>query len=98
MAHVFGVRQFGSFALYGLYLIIHYYGSEWINFVLKWYFVATGVGSSWAVSVTRSSLIWCLLVEFQTLRSLVHFMVGKTRWQSFKRYSLRFSKDKSNGR
>ena len=47
----FDSRQFGSFALYGLYMIIKYYGSGWINFVLKWYFVATGVGSVWVVSV-----------------------------------------------
>jgi hypothetical protein len=32
-------------------LTIKYYGSEWINLVLKWYFVTTGVGSVWAVSV-----------------------------------------------
>ena len=41
-------------------MIIKYYGSEWINLGLKWYFVATGVGSIWAVSVisNRSCAIW----------------------------------------
>lgn len=105
MAHVFGFRQFGSFALYGLYLVIHYYGSEWINFVLKWYFVATGVGSAWAVSVSHPSVVWCsrrstiiFTTELQTLRSLVRFTVGKARWQSFERYSLKYTKGKSEGR
>lgn len=43
--------------MYGLYLIIQYYGSEWINLVLKWYFVTTGVGSVWVVSVICASVV-----------------------------------------
>lgn len=42
--------QFGSVALYGMYTIIKYFGSEWINFCLRWYFVVAGVGSVWNVS------------------------------------------------
>jgi hypothetical protein len=103
----FDSRQFGSFALYGLYMIIKYYGSEWINFVLKWYFVTAGVGSFWAVSIvfSRSFATWysssrgsTFAVEYQTLRSLVRFMVGKVRWQSLERHSLRYTKGKSKGR
>jgi len=48
-------------------MIIKYYGSEWINLVLKWYFVVTGVGSVWAVSVVfdHSSAAWVFkLVRF----------------------------------
>jgi len=37
-------------------------------------------------------------VEYQTLRSLVRFTVGKARWQSFERYSLTYTKGKSKGR
>jgi hypothetical protein len=102
----FNPQQFGSFALYGLYLIIKYYGSEWINLVLKWYFSATGVGSVWAVSgiYNHSFAVWysrshapTFTTELQTLRSLVRFAVGKTRWRSFERYSLRYIKGKSKG-
>jgi minor histocompatibility antigen H13 len=38
---------FGSVALYGLYRLIKIFGSEWINFILRWYFVLAGVGSVW---------------------------------------------------
>ena len=98
----FEFRQFGSFALYGLYMIIKHYGSEWINFVLKWYFVATGVGSVWAVSIIfyHSSAVQCsssCTMGYQTLRSLVRFAVGVTRWRSFERHSLRYTKGKSKG-
>ena len=55
-------RQVGSFTLYGLYLVIKYYGSEWINIVLKWYFVTTGVGSVWSVSVTSATPRPCRLM------------------------------------
>ena len=89
-------------------MIIKYYGSGWVNLVLKWYFVATGVGSVWAVSVisNRSFAIWYSIklvrptftMEYQTLRSLVRFAVGKTCWQSFEKYSLRYTKGKSKGR
>ena len=37
-------------------------------------------------------------VEYQALRSLVRFTVGKTYWQSFERYSLTYTKGKSKGR
>lgn len=69
---------FGSVSLYGLYLIIKYYGSDWINSVLKWYFVATGVGSVWS-----------------TFRSLVRFMVGAERWESFRKRTFKYTKGNS---
>lgn len=44
-------------------MIIKYYGSEWINLVLKWYFVTTGVGSVWAVSVVSSRFFAICVLE-----------------------------------
>ena len=99
-------RQLGSVVLYGLYLIIKYYGSEWINFALRWYFVASGVGSVWSVSAISDpwsrGLVFARVFsmftgEFQTLRSLVRFVVGGKRWRSYEKYSLRYSKGRSKG-
>ncbi|KLO18374.1 hypothetical protein SCHPADRAFT_866725 [Schizopora paradoxa] len=46
----------GSAMLLGLYLIVVYLGSEWINFFLTWYFAVFGVGSVWkcAISISRT--------------------------------------------
>ncbi|KAI0695522.1 signal peptide peptidase-domain-containing protein [Cytidiella melzeri] len=35
----------GSVVLFGLYLIVKYFGKEWINWLLQWYFTVAGVGS-----------------------------------------------------
>ncbi|KAI0745709.1 signal peptide peptidase-domain-containing protein [Earliella scabrosa] len=35
----------GSAVLLGLYLIVKYYGKEWITWLLQWYFTIAGVGS-----------------------------------------------------
>ncbi|KAI0341989.1 hypothetical protein BDW22DRAFT_1358101 [Trametopsis cervina] len=35
----------GSVLLLGLYLIVKYFGKEWINWLLQWYFTIAGVGS-----------------------------------------------------
>ncbi|EGO00270.1 hypothetical protein SERLA73DRAFT_180769 [Serpula lacrymans var. lacrymans S7.3] len=45
----------GSIALLGMYLIVKYFGKEWINWFLGWYFSVAGVGSVWKslVSFTR---------------------------------------------
>ncbi|RDB16955.1 Minor histocompatibility antigen H13 [Hypsizygus marmoreus] len=45
----------GSVALVGLYAIVHYFGKEWINWALGWYFSIAGVGSVWksSISLTR---------------------------------------------
>jgi len=37
----------GSMALLGLYTAVKYFGKEWINWLLGWYFSVTGVGSVW---------------------------------------------------
>ncbi|KAF8844712.1 hypothetical protein BDN67DRAFT_673149 [Paxillus ammoniavirescens] len=37
----------GSAALFGLYTIVQYFGKEWINWLLGWYFSIAGVGSVW---------------------------------------------------
>jgi len=39
----------GSAALLGLYTIVQYFGKEWINWLLGWYFSIAGVGSVWKV-------------------------------------------------
>ncbi|KAG1832447.1 signal peptide peptidase-domain-containing protein [Suillus variegatus] len=45
----------GSVALFGMYAIMKYFGKEWINWLLAWYFSVAGVGSVWksAVSLMR---------------------------------------------
>ena len=37
--------QIGSVLLFGLYVIVKYFGKEWINWILQWYFTVAGVGS-----------------------------------------------------
>lgn len=37
--------QIGSVLLFGLYVIVKYFGKEWINWILQWYFTIAGVGS-----------------------------------------------------
>ncbi|TBU33763.1 signal peptide peptidase-domain-containing protein [Dichomitus squalens] len=52
-AYLFPV--FGSVVLFGLYLIVKYYGKEWITWLLQWYFTIAGVGSvgKSLISLTR---------------------------------------------
>ncbi|KAI0087979.1 signal peptide peptidase-domain-containing protein [Irpex rosettiformis] len=35
----------GSALLLGLYLVVKYFGEEWINWALQWYFTIAGIGS-----------------------------------------------------
>ncbi|KAG1777745.1 signal peptide peptidase-domain-containing protein [Suillus placidus] len=45
----------GSVALFGMYALMKYFGKEWVNWILAWYFSIAGVGSVWksAASVMR---------------------------------------------
>ena len=43
--------QIGSVLLFGLYLVVKYFGTEWINWLLQWYFTFAGVGSVGKVSI-----------------------------------------------
>ncbi|KAJ3735660.1 signal peptide peptidase-domain-containing protein [Lentinula guzmanii] len=45
----------GSVVLFGLFVVIKYFGKEWINWLLGWYFSIAGIGSVWKslVSLTR---------------------------------------------
>ncbi|KAL1942090.1 hypothetical protein VTO73DRAFT_6620 [Trametes versicolor] len=52
----------GSAVLFGLYLIVKYFGKEWITWLLQWYFTFAGIGSfgkslislsRWAVGQSR---------------------------------------------
>ncbi|KAI0081912.1 hypothetical protein K474DRAFT_1768145 [Panus rudis PR-1116 ss-1] len=44
----------GSVILFGLYIFVKYFGKEWINWLLQWYFAVAGVGS---VSKSLISLV-----------------------------------------
>lgn len=44
-----------------------------------------------------SHAVYMFATEFQMLRSLVRFAVGKTRWRSFGKYSLKYTKGNSKG-
>jgi minor histocompatibility antigen H13 len=50
--------QVGSVALLGLYMVVKYFGKEWINYLLGWYFSLAGVGSMWKslISLARFAL------------------------------------------
>ncbi|KAH9946985.1 signal peptide peptidase-domain-containing protein [Amylocystis lapponica] len=52
----------GSFVLSGLYLVVKFFGKEWINWLLQWYFTFAGVGSvgksfislaKWTIGITH---------------------------------------------
>ncbi|KXN90625.1 Minor histocompatibility antigen H13 [Leucoagaricus sp. SymC.cos] len=42
----------GSAALLGLYMVVKYFGTDWINWFLGWYFSIVGIGSIWKSSVS----------------------------------------------
>ena len=42
--------QMGSAVLLGLYTVIKYFGKEWINWFLGYFFAINGVVSVWKVS------------------------------------------------
>ncbi|KAJ7218078.1 peptidase A22B, signal peptide peptidase [Mycena pura] len=49
---------FGSATLVGMYAVVKYLGTEWINWLLSWYFAVAGVGAVWkaAIALTRYGL------------------------------------------
>ncbi|KAF8993675.1 peptidase A22B, signal peptide peptidase [Cyathus striatus] len=47
----------GSVALGGLYIIVTYFGKEWINWILGWYFSIAGIGSVWKSSISLARYI-----------------------------------------
>jgi len=47
----------GSVALFGMYIVMKYFGKEWINWLLSWYFSIVGVGSVWKSAVALARLI-----------------------------------------
>lgn len=83
--------QIGSVVLFGLYLIVKYYGKEWITWLLQWYFTIAGVGS---VGKVRLS---CIISRpsghadteaRQTLISLARWTLGDARWKAFDNIQL----------
>ncbi|TFK74045.1 hypothetical protein BDN72DRAFT_813704 [Pluteus cervinus] len=42
----------GSVVLFGMYTAFKYFGTEWINWFLGWYFAFTSVGSTWRASIS----------------------------------------------
>ncbi|KAH7923719.1 hypothetical protein BV22DRAFT_1036005 [Leucogyrophana mollusca] len=46
----------GSLALFGMYTIVKYFGKEWINWLLGWYFTIAGVGSVWKSVIALARL------------------------------------------
>ncbi|KAL1748691.1 signal peptide peptidase-domain-containing protein [Schizophyllum fasciatum] len=65
----------GSAVLFGLYLVVKFLGTEWINLLLGWYFSLAGVGAVWKAST-------------QSLTSLLRTIVGERAWKSFHRFEL----------
>ncbi|KAL1682742.1 signal peptide peptidase-domain-containing protein [Schizophyllum commune] len=50
----------GSAVLFGLYLVVKFLGTEWINLLLGWYFSLAGVGAVWK---TLTSLVRTVVGE-----------------------------------
>ena len=48
--------QIGSVLLFGLYLVVKYFGTEWINWLLQWYFTIAGIGSGGKASGSRVNM------------------------------------------
>ncbi|KAJ3550561.1 hypothetical protein NM688_g5049 [Phlebia brevispora] len=46
----------GSAVLFGLYLVVKYFGKEWINWLLRWYFTLAGIGSGSKAELLSISL------------------------------------------
>jgi len=63
-------HQMGSVALFGMYVIMKYFGKEWINWLLSWYFSIAGVGSVWKVCCVD----WHGISRFVISSSLVHYI------------------------
>jgi len=87
------VMKIGSATLLGLYIVIKYLGSHWLNKLLGWYFAATGIGSVWKVSIayvvdviSRSSRSKQSSIAFTKL------VCGPERWRKFDRVKLRLEK------
>ncbi|KAI0780207.1 signal peptide peptidase-domain-containing protein [Fomes fomentarius] len=68
----------GSAVLFGLYLIVKYYGKEWITWLLQWYFTIAGVGS---VGKSLISLSRWIVGE-------ARWIVGEARWREFDKLQL----------
>ncbi|KAJ7084374.1 peptidase A22B, signal peptide peptidase [Mycena belliarum] len=47
----------GSATLVGMYAIVKYCGTAWINWVLGWYFSVAGVGAVWKSSIALARLV-----------------------------------------
>ncbi|KAH7914137.1 signal peptide peptidase-domain-containing protein [Hygrophoropsis aurantiaca] len=63
----------GSAALFGMYTIVKYFGKEWINWLLGWYFTIAGVGSVWksVISLARLAIGSTRWKKFDRNRLLV---------------------------
>jgi len=59
----------GSIALFGLYTVVKYFGRDWVNWFLGWYFSVAGIGSVWKSSTAL--LRW--LVGDELWKSFHHF-------------------------
>jgi len=56
-----------------MYLMVKYFGKEWINWLLSWYFSIAGVGSVWKVCFVDWPSIARFIVfsSFSPLRPLL---------------------------
>ncbi|KAI0645544.1 signal peptide peptidase-domain-containing protein [Trametes meyenii] len=63
----------GSAVLFGLYLIVKYFGKEWITWLLQWYFTIAGVGSvgKSLIALSRWTLGQSRWKKFDKLQLLV---------------------------
>ena len=67
--------QIGSAVLLGLYLIVKYYGKEWITWLLQWYFTIAGVGS---VGKVRPYHLWPVMRALRRRSPLSHSADGRS--------------------
>ena len=67
------MSQIGSVVLFGLYLIVKFYGKEWITWLLQWYFTIAGVGSVGKVCMSSRAVV---ILSLSVFRPSLHFQDG----------------------
>ncbi|KAI8972221.1 signal peptide peptidase-domain-containing protein [Trametes punicea] len=79
----------GSAVLFGLYLIVQYFGKEWITWLLQWYFTIAGVGSVGKSLIALSR--WTLGTSRWHKFDKVQFLILKGRRGTSSPFSLSLS-------
>lgn len=77
----------GSVVLFGLFLVIKYFGKEWVNWILGWYFSFAGIGSVWKSSVSLTRYVlgpqkWKEFERFSLAVKKGHVNIFSLNWRT----------------